>query len=267
MYLRTTIKSIFAHLYLIRNFMFKDLKNRYAGSMMGFVWSIIHPLTTLAVYSIVFSWMLKMRVGLELGTDNFTIWMFAGLLPWIYFSETLNRSTSVVLDNSNLIKKTVFPSEILPISLLLSNAVNFLIGFVILIGGIFLTGGDFSLVSLPFVIVYVIPLSLFTLGLSWLCASLNVFFRDLGQLVTVLLNIIFYASSIIYPVTVVPDKVKDWLFFNPMIHVVEGIRRGLFKLEFISNDGLLYLYIFSIFIFVFGQYIFQKTKKGFVDVL
>ncbi|MNZ80733.1 Teichoic acid translocation permease protein TagG [compost metagenome] len=254
-------------MYLIKNFMFKDLKNRYAGSMMGFVWSIIHPLTTLAVYSVVFSWMLKMRVGLELGTDNFTIWMFAGLLPWIFFSETLSRSTSVVLDNSNLIKKTVFPSEILPISLLLSNAVNFIIGLIILLGGMYLTGQSFSIVSLLYVIVYIIPLSMFTLGLSWLCSSLNIFFRDLGQLVTVILNIVFYASSIIYPITVVPNNVRDWFFINPMIHVVEGIRRGLFKSEFISIEGLMYLYLFSIFMFVFGQYIFQKTKKGFVDVL
>lgn len=267
MYLRTTLRSLFVHRFLIKNFMIKDLKNRYAGSMMGFLWSILHPLTTLAVYSIVFSWMLNMRVGLELGTDNFTVWMFAGLLPWILFSETLNRSTTVVLDHSNLIKKTVFPSEILPISLLLSNAINFIIGFVILLGGIYFTGGRFSLISIMYVFIYIVPLAMFTVGLGWLCGSLNIFFRDLGQIVTVILNIIFYASSIIYPLNVIPENLRAWFFFNPMIHVVEGIRDSLFKTELISNQELIYLYGFSIFMFVFGQFIFQKTKKGFVDVL
>ncbi|WP_311080226.1 ABC transporter permease [Paenibacillus polymyxa] len=267
MYLRTTLKSIFNHKYLIKNFMVKDLKNRYQGSMMGFLWSIIHPLTTLAVYSLVFSWMLKMRVGMELGTNNFTLWMFAGLLPWIFFSETLSRATSVVLDNSNLIKKTVFPSEILPISLLLSNAVNFLIGFLILIGGMFFLGQHVSGLSLLYVLVYIFPLVLFTLGFCWLCASLNVFFRDLGQIVSVVLNIVFYASAIIYPIHVVPQKFQGWFFWNPLIHVVQGIRDALFKLQFIEDRELIYLYTFSIIVFCLGQYIFQKSKKGFVDVL
>ena len=267
MYLRTTVKSILFNKYLVKNFMIRDLKNRYAGSMIGFVWSVIHPLTTLAIYSLVFSWMLNVRVGLEFGTDNFTVWMFAGLLPWIFFSETLSRSTSLVIDNTNLIKKTVFPSEVLPVSLLLSNAINFIIGFMILLAGIYFTGGSIEFVSLIYVLVYVLPLVLMILGFSWLCASLNVFFRDLGQLVGVLLNVIFYASAIIYPLNVIPEKFREWFFWNPLVHVVDGMRLSLFKSELSNRDGLLYLYVFSLLIFVIGQYIFQKTKKGFVDVL
>ncbi|MHA7965775.1 ABC transporter permease [Paenibacillus sp. CAU 1782] len=247
--------------------MIRDLKNRYAGSMMGFVWSIIHPLTTLAIYSLVFSWMLNVRVGLEFGTDNFTVWMFAGLLPWILFSETLSRSTTLVIDNTNLIKKTIFPSEILPVSLLLSNLINFSIGYIILLFGIMLTGGSISFISIVLSITYFFPLIMMTLGFSWLCSSMNVFFRDLSQLVGVLLNIVFYASAIIYPLSVIPEKVRGYFFWNPLVHVVEGIRSSLFKAELIQNEKLIYLYVISLIIFLSGQYIFHKTKKGFVDVL
>ncbi|KGE20484.1 ABC transporter permease [Paenibacillus wynnii] len=267
MFLRTTLQSIVSHRYLIKNFMIKDLKTRYAGSAIGFLWSVIHPLSTLAVYSLVYSWMLNMRVGLEFGTDNFTIWLFAGLLPWIFFAETISRSTSIVFDNANLIKKTVFPSEVLPVSLLFSNLVNFLIGFFILICGIFITGGHISIASFLSIFIYIIPLMLMTLGFSWLCSSLNVFFRDLGQIISVVLNIIFYASAIIYPLNVIPQQARGWFFWNPLIHVIQGIRLSLFKGEIIGDLELIYLYCFAIVLFMLGQFIFQKTKKGFVDVI
>ncbi len=267
MYFRTTLKSILANRYLIKNFAVKDLKSRYAESAMGFIWSIIHPLTTLAVYSLVYSWMLNMRIGSELGTTNFTLWLYAGLLPWTFFAETLSRSTSMVLDNANLIKKTIFPSEILPVSLIISNAVNYIIGFVILVTGIYITGGYIAPLSIMYIFIYIVPLIMLVLGLSWLCASLNVYFRDLGQIVSVLLNIIFFASTIIYPISVVPERFQKWFYINPMVHVVEGMRDSLFKVQLIDKSSLIYLYSFAIIVFLLGQYIFQKTKKGFVDVL
>jgi len=267
MHIKLTFESIFTNRYLIKNFMIKDLKNRYTGSVMGFLWTIVHPLTILTVYSLVFSWMLKMRIGEELGTSNFSVWLYAGLLPWLLFAETLGRSTTTVLDHANLIKKTVFPSEILHVSLLLSNLVNFFIGFVILICGVLITGSSLHIVSLIYSIIYILPLLLLTLGFSWLCSALNVFFRDLGQLVSVILNIWFYATTIIYPVSVVPETIRGYFFWNPLVHVIEGMRASILKGALGSSEGLLYLYIFSVGIFVIGQFVFQKTKKGFVDVI
>lgn len=255
------------NLYLIKNFMIKDLKNRYSCSVIGFIWSIIHPLTILAVYSVVFSWMLKMRVGVDFGTDNFSIWLFSGLLPWTFFAESLSRSTTVVMDNANLIKKTVFPSEILHVSLLLSNGINFLIGYVILMLGVFFTGGHIYLMSFIYILVYLLPLILMILGLSWLSSCLNVYFRDFGQLITVILNIWFYATAIIYPITVVPEKFKVFFFWNPLLHVINGFRAGVLKGMLIDIPSIIYLYSFSIFIFFIGQLLYQKTKKGFVDVI
>jgi lipopolysaccharide transport system permease protein len=267
MKLKTTLRNIFSNYFLIKNLTKKDLKIKYSGSAMGLIWTIIHPLMLLIVYSVVFSWMLKVKVGMELGTNNFTVWLFCGLLPWIFFADSINRSTSIVIDNTNLIKKTTFPSEILPVVILLSNGINFLIGLVILIITILITGHHFYISSLFIMAVYILPLILFSLGLSWLMSSLNVFLRDIGQIVAVIINLWFYLTTIIYPKSVIPTKYQGVFFWNPLTHVVEGVRSALLKNQFTGITELIYLYLFSIVAFVFGQYIFQKLKKGFVDVL
>lgn len=267
MYIKETLKSIYKNMYLIKSLSLKDLKSRYSGSIMGFLWTIIQPLVTLTVYSVVFSWMLNMKVGLETGTDNFSVWLFTGLLAWIFFSETLSRCTSIIIENSNLIKKTLFPSEILHISILLSNGVNFLIGLAILAVAIIITGAKVSLSGIFILMIYIIPLTLITLGLSWIASCLNVFFRDFGQLVTVILNVWFYANAIIFPISVVPDEFKPLFYYNPLFQIVDGFRLGLFKGQFLDIGAMMYLYVIAIIVFIIGQYLFQKTKKGFVDVL
>ncbi|MDI4650294.1 ABC transporter permease [Cohnella hashimotonis] len=266
MHVGTTLRSLYSNKFLIRNFVLKELKNKYAGSFLGFLWSLVHPLTIMGVYSVVFSWMLKTRLGEEVGTSNFPVWLYAGLLPWTLFAESLSRATSSVLDHANLIKKTIFPSEILPVALLLANCVNFLIGLTILLCFNLIVGGSFTW-GVFLIGVYFIPLFLLTLGMSWIVSCLNVYFRDMGQLVGVFVNIWFYATTIIYPLSVVPQRLHPYFQLNPLVQVVEGFRSALFKGQLISDNKLIYLYASSFVLFIVGQFLFQKTKKGFVDVI
>lgn len=262
-----SLKNLFQHRYLIKSLTKKDLKVRYAGSVLGFLWSIIQPLTLLLVFSFVYSWMMKVRLDSDLGTENFTVWLYAGLLPWTFFAESISRSSSVVVDYTNLIKKTVFPSEILPLVIICSNGVNFCVGFIILLSSLLLVGIPIYFTSLLYVLIIFLLLIMMILGISWIVSCLNVYFRDLGQIVAVLLNIWFYLSAIIFPMSVVPEKYRGLFFWNPLTHVIDGFRMALLNNQLLNFEGLQYLAISAIVLFLAGFYLFQKTKKGFVDVL
>jgi ABC-type polysaccharide/polyol phosphate export permease len=164
--------------YLIFNFVARDLKSRYIGSLMGLFWAVVHPLVLLLCYTFVFSIVFKIRAG-TLATGNFAIFLFCGILPWLYFQDTVLRCCNSLVENSNLIKKTVFPSEILPISLALSNVVTHLFGLAILL--IVLVFSGLLVWTSLFLPVYLFLLVVLSLGLGWLCAALQVFLRDTYQ--------------------------------------------------------------------------------------
>jgi len=158
----------------------RDLKSRYVGSVMGFFWSVIHPLVLLISYTLVFSVILKQRLGEEAGTTSFAIYLFCGILPWLIFQETLSRCSNVLIDHANLITKTLFPSEILPVTVLMANLVNHLIGLGIFWTIVLLYLEKISVLVL-LVPLYLLALLLFALGLRWFRASVQVFLLATSQ--------------------------------------------------------------------------------------
>lgn len=260
------LRKIYIQRGLIRNFVVRDLRTRYIGSFMGFFWSVIHPIVLLVSYTFVFSVIFGQRPMPDSGTTSFPLFLFCSILPWLFFSDTLQRSSTVVIDNANLVTKTMFPSEILPLTILLAGLVNHLIGFAILLGILFFTLGKVSIYIL-LVPVYFLLLMLFTLGISWLVASLNVFVRDISQVLSVILTFWFWFTPIFYSPDRFPAKLAFLVRWNPLAHVVTGYRDCLLRMRMPNLKILALLAVGSCLVFAAGGLFFRKTKREFVDVL
>lgn len=252
--------------YMIRAMVIRDMRARYMGSFLGFFWSVIHPLTQLALYYFVFSVVLNMRLGPEYGGTSFALWLIAGLLPWMLFAEAVTRSPGAVLEQANLVKKMVFPSEIFPIVNLTAAIVNHLIALAILLGFLVVFGYGLTF-NLVFVLPYLLLTGVLVLGLSWFLASVNVFLRDIGQIISVIVNIWFFLTPVIYPLDLVPQSVRGLLAVNPMFHVVDGYRMALLGRTDVDAAGLVYLVIVGLALFALGGLTFKKLKPAFADVL
>ena len=255
------VSKLMHHKGLIKSMVLRDLRSRYVGSAMGLFWSVIHPLVLLASYTFVFSVVLKQPLGESTGTASFAIHLFCGILPWLVFQETLSRSSTVLIENSNLITKTLFPSEILPVSVLLANLVNHFIGLAIflLVAIFYLQKLSWLLLLVP---VYLLALSLFALGLSWFVSSVQVFLRD-----TVVLTFWFWLTPIFFDEQRLPKSLRFLMQLNPMAAVVTAYRKCLLRFETPSLEALLYLYLFALGAFLAGGLFFRYTKRSFADVL
>jgi len=252
--------------YMIRAMVVRDMRARYMGSFLGFFWSVIHPLTQLVLYYFVFAVVMKMRLGPEYSGTSYAFWLIAGLLPWMLFSEAVTRAPNAVIEQSNLVKKMPFPSEILPIVNLTAAIVNHLIGLTLLIGFLALLGEGVS-VNILWVLPYLAVTTLFILGVTWLLSAVNVFLRDIGQIISVVVNIWFFLTPIIYPQNLVPDSVQGILRLNPMLHVVDGYRMAILGKGEVDIGGLAYVLVAGLVAFALGGMTFKKLKPAFADVL
>ena len=251
---------------MIKSMAIRDIRARYVGSFLGIFWSIIHPLTQLLIYYFVFSVILKIKLGPEYGETNFAVWLVAGLLPWMFFADVLTRSPGAVLEQSSLVSKTVFPSEILPLTLLIAAIINHLIGVVIFIGLLVFFGYGITL-KILLIIPILLTTAIFALGLSWMLSALNVFLRDIGQIIGVFVNIWFFLTPIVYPRHLIPKNLQFFYGLNPLVYSVEGYRASFLGTININIEGLLYLLLLGLIIFALGGLIFRKLKPAFADVL
>lgn len=251
--------------YLIWSFAMRELRQRYVGSFMGLFWSVIHPLILLVSYTFVFSIILGGGAPQRIGFDSYPLFLFCGILPWLFFQETLLRSTNTILENTHLIKKTVFPSEILPLSILLANLINHAVGLAILMAALaWRKPPTWTVLLLPF---FWLGLALFTLGISWIAAAVNVFFRDAAQVLNVLLIFWFWFTPIFYVPAMAPPRFQPWFALNPLTHVVEAYRQALLFGRVPSLRSMLLLYAAGLILFVAGGIFFRVSKREFVDVL
>jgi ABC-type polysaccharide/polyol phosphate export permease len=258
------VRKLLIQRYLIWNFVVRDLKGRYIGSLMGFLWSVVHPFVLLISYTFVFSIVFKIRPT-TLATDNFAVFLFCGILPWLYFQDTLVRSCSCVQENANLIRKTIFPSEILPVSLVISNLAFHLISVAVLLVVLLWMGLlQWTALLVPLLLL---PLMVLCLGLGWILAALQVFLRDTLQVLSVALIFWFWFTPIFYSVGMVPRSFQPILQLNPLAAVVEGYRACLLEGAMPSLSGLGLVWAWALAAFVLGGYVFRNTKREFIDVL
>lgn len=258
------LRKIVLQRHLIWNFIIRDLKSRYIGSFMGFFWSVIHPLVLLLSYTFVFSIVFEIKPKLG-QIDNFAVFLFCGILPWLYFQDTLIRSCNSVVDHSHLIRKTLFASEILPVTLVLSNLVTHLVGFaILLVVLLYMNTIGWAALLVP---IYLILLMVLSLGLGWLAAALQVFLRDTAQILSVVMVFWFWFTPIFYQIEMVPKAFRPWMQFNPLTHMVEGYRHLLLENRLPDAESLLWLAAWAMGAFVVGGFVFRNTKREFVDVL
>jgi ABC-type polysaccharide/polyol phosphate export permease len=227
---------------------------------------VIHPLTQFLIYYFVFAVIFKMRLGPEYGGTNYSLWLIAGLLPWMFFAESLTRAPGAVLEQANVVKKMVFPSEIFPIVHLTSAMINHLIGVTILILFLFIFGQGISM-QIIMIFPYLFLMGIFILGISWILSAVNVFLRDIGQIISVIVNIWFFLTPVIYPANLIPKSLSGLFGLNPMFHIIEGYRMALLGKTELNMLGLVYLLLIGIVILAVGGLTFKKLKPAFADVL
>jgi ABC-type polysaccharide/polyol phosphate export permease len=250
---------------LITQLVKRDFQQRYVGSAAGWLWGLIHPLVLLASYVFIFDICLHQTLPPTAVTQNYPLFLFAGMLPWLLFSETVQRSAGSLIEQSNLITKTVFPAEIVPVSIFLSSLMSHLLAVALVIAGagIFLHHVSPLLVVLP---LFMLLVGLFAVGVGWIAAALQVYVRDTAQVLVVVLTLWFWAT----PIFLSEEKFPDWalmmLRINPLTYVV-GAYRDLLLGRTLRLTDLAWSAAFAIAAFVCGGLIFRYMKRGFADVL
>ena len=262
------VQSAVHHRELVWQLIQREISGRYKGSVLGIAWSFFQPLLMLAVYTFVFSVVLKTTWRGEAtgGTANFAIILFSGLIIHTLFAESLNRAPSLILANTNLVKRVVFPLEILPVVMVGVSLFNFLVGILILLGAMLLSGQDISL-SAFYIVLVIAPLLFVTLGVTWALAAVGVYLRDLGHVVVVLTTMLLFLSPVFYSTSAVPEKVRALIYLNPLTFIIEQARTVLIWGGTPSWLGLFFYALCSLFFAWGGFALFQWTRKGFSDVL
>ena len=253
------------HINLLLQFIRRDIYSQYAGSVAGLLWTIITPLSQLLVYSFLFTVIFKVRLSrLEIGTDSFIVFFLSGLLSWTAFFDALVRSASVIIQNSNLVTKVAFPVELLPISTVASSFLLAGSGWILFLIWLIAKGcASFYWILLPLPVLF---LFLFTLGLAWILSAISVYLRDMQQILNVVLNIWFYFTPILYPLSMVPQSMQWAIKLNPIYYFIDLIREILFK-HTISMSTLLISFFLSLALFLIGFICFRHFRSGFADVL
>ena len=251
-------ESIYRYRWLLYELVVRDLVLRYRGSALGFIWTLLNPLLFLGVYTLVFS------VYMRAAIPNYTVFLIAGLLPWQWFATSINLGTSSIIDGRMFIGKAVFAPVILVLVPVLSNFVNFVLSLPILlfIAFIFGTHPNWPMLVLPVLVGIQL---LLTVGIMLCLATMNVFFRDLQQLVNVILMLLFYLSGIILPISSIPENARIFVMANPMVPLLMGYQ-NIFAYDKLPDAlPVLYSLVAAIVIFYAGSTLFNRYKDAFAD--
>ncbi len=261
------VASLWRNRSLINAMVKREVIGRYRGSFMGILWSFFNPVFMLAVYTFVFSIVFQARWGAGSGSKTeFALILFAGLIVFNVFAECVNRAPNLILSNVNYVKKVVFPLEILPWVTLGAVLFHALVSLCVwLIAYVIFFGIPHATVLLfPLVVV---PLALFTVGATWALASLGVYLRDVAQFISILTTVLMFLSPIFYPASAIPEKYRPIIQMNPLAPAIEQARQVLFFGNVPDWPVLLLYSLGSALIGWLGFAWFQKTRKGFADVI
>lgn len=265
---RQMLTSLYVHRRLIFDLTKREVLGRYTGSIIGVAWSFINPLLMLAVYTFFFSVVFRAKWGMSTSENQgeYAIILFVGLIVHGLFAECINRAPLLIVSNVNYVKKIIFPLEILPcvaMGVALFHAIVSL--FMLVVIQLVMSGGiSWTIVFFPLI---ALPLILTTLGVSWILASLGVYLRDISQITVFLTAILLFVSPVFYPLSMVPPKLQTVILLNPLTLIIEQSRKVLLFGEIPDWTGLLLYTIFSVLIAWVGFWGFQKTRRGFADVL
>lgn len=251
-------KNIYEYRELLKTNIKKEIRGKYKQSALGVIWSFLNPLLQLAVYALIFPIILKVQ------QENYVIFVCSALIPWTFFTTIVTQSTGVIIANGNILKKVYFPREILPISVVTSAAVNFLISTIIILVFVICYGMGITwhIVFYPLVLLIQYILSL---GISFVLSSVTVYFRDLEHFVGIAMMLLFYATPIVYSINTVDGIYAKLLKLNPMCHIVEAYRSIFYYQSTPDLVNLGIIFILALVLCILGYMLFKKLEKRFAE--
>ena len=263
------LNSLLRNRELITQMVMREVIGRYKGSAMGLAWSFFNPVFMLTVYTFVFSEIFKSRWGGIGGDDSktqFALVLFVGMIVLSLFSEVINRAPTLILSNVNYVKKVVFPIEILPVVAMGTTLFHCVISLCVLLAAFGLFNGylHWTIVFIP---VIFFPLVILSLGFAWVLASLGVFLRDIGQTTGLLTTVLMFLAPVFYPINAVPKSFRFYIMINPLTFIIEQARDVLIWGYLPNWIGLMSYTLVATAIAWLGYVCFQRTRKGFADVL
>lgn len=253
-------KNLYNYRELLKTNVKKEIRGKYKNSFLGVLWSFLNPLLQIAVYAIVFPLILRNT------QENYVIFLCCGLIPWTFFSTAISRSAFTMVENGNILKKVYFPREILPISVVTSEAVNFLISTIIILAFVLFSGLGITKYIVLYPIVFLAQY-LLLLAISFVVSSICVYVRDLQHFIGIFLQLLFYATPIVYAADTIPTEFAWILKLNPMTYVINGYRDIFYNQTMPDINSLLLLIGGVIIAIVIGYLIFNKLQKGFAEQL
>ena len=273
----TTLAEYAASRELMANLTLRELRAKYKRSLLGWAWSLLNPLATMLIFTLVFRFFLRIQAprGDTTGIKNFAVFLLCGLLAWNYLVAGVMGSIGALIGNANLVKKTYFPRDLLIGSLVVSCLVSFLIEMGLLVV-VLLLFGNMVLPYLPVVLLLMAVMTLFVSGIGLFFSVLNVYFRAVQHLVTILFQVWFYLTPIVYPISLVPQRAEMFGYdvptraifdLNPMVGFVEAFRDLLYDLTLPTPAALSYLVVVSVLFFAGGLYVFSRLEGRLAEEL
>ena len=253
-------RVLYRHHELIGILVAKQLKLRYRGTVLGFVWTLLNPLLLMLVYTLVFA------VYFRIDLPHYPAFLFSGLLPWLWFASSLQQGVTCILEGTSLVTRTQFPAEVLPIATLVANTVNFVLTLPLLFAFLLAFGLPVGrpLLALPILIVIEFVLGL---GLVLILAAANVYFRDLQHLITHLLMVLLFLTPVFYPVSFIPELFRPWALANPLAILVTAYHDVLYWNRFPNWPSLLALLVLACVILSLASAMFRRSKQTFAEAL
>jgi lipopolysaccharide transport system permease protein len=261
-FFKLELRALWEYRELVYFMVWRDVKTRYKQTMLGVAWALLQPLMTMLIFWVVFSQFARVPSG----RLPYPLFAFVGLLPWTYFSQAVARSGTGLVGNSNLIGKVYFPRLIIPLAATLTPAVDFLLSFVVLAGLMIWYGIAPSLALLAFPLLFLLTFVTALAVGTWLSA-LNVKYRDVGHLIPFLIQIWMYASPVIYPLSIVPERWQALYSLNPMVGIITGFRWALVGGEFPNLTAGLISVVGVLALLGGGLVYFRRTEREFADVI
>ena len=259
--LMSTIKELYAYRQMIFSLVKKDLRGRYKGSVLGFLWTFINPLFQLIVYTIVFSKILRNDI------PRYYLYLFVALIPWIFFSSSITVGAASIISQKDLVKKIYFPRMVIPISYVTSCFVNMLLCFIVIFAVIIVSGAGINFAAILTLPIIMIVEYIFSLGMAMITSALTVYFRDLEHIMGIISMAWMYLTPIIYSKSIVPPKYLKLYNLNPMTPIIDCYRTVLYDKQVPDLSTLLWAAGLGLFFLIFGAVIFNKLQKHFAEEL
>lgn len=255
------VKELYDYREMIFSLVKRDLRGRYKGSVLGFLWTFLNPLLQLVVYTVVFSFIMKA------GIDDYYLFLFVALVPWMFFGTCLSAGASCIWAQQDMVKKIYFPREVLPLSFTISQFVNMLLSFLVIFLVLFLSGKGINMKAILFLPIIMLVEFVLALGITFIVSAITVYFRDLEYILGILQMVWMYLTPVMYSIDMVPEKYWSIFHLNPMTSVIIAYRDVLYYQKSPEIRTLLQAIILGVVTMIIGVFLFGRLKKNFAEEL